>query len=118
MISRKTFYICISILLVIFISCTLWIYHSRQSEIDLLQGQLKAQTLQVGIWQTESQTAKADRDRLQKENEQLYSGIQADTMLMDYAYSLIGAQKVYITTVQKIMDNNNITYPMFIYKEQ
>jgi hypothetical protein len=103
--------------LAVFILSILYVHYHRQSDIELLQGQLKAERLQVGIWQTECQVAKDRVIELEIENRRLYDGIEASTLLMDYAYGLIGAQRTYITTVQEIMDNNNITYPRFIFRE-
>jgi hypothetical protein len=117
MVTRKTFYWTVIPLLAVFLLSVLYVHYSRQSEIELLQGQLKAQTLQVGIWQTECRVAKDRVIELEIENRQLYDGIEASTLLMDYAYGLIGAQKTYIETVQGVMRANNIIYPIFVYKD-
>ena len=116
MITRKLFYWIISILLIAFIGSALYIHSDSQLKIDLVKNELKSSDMQVGIWQTEYDSLKIKYDKLQKENEQLYGGIEANTLILDYTAGLLHSYKIYTTTLQNIMDNNNVIYPEFIYK--
>jgi hypothetical protein len=73
--------------------------------------------MQVGILKVQNEVLTKERNEVVKENEQLYSAIEANTLIMDYVTGLTGAQKTYIKKVQEVMANNGMVYPEFIFEE-
>ena len=117
MITKRLFYTCTVILLIVFIAIVLWVHYDSLSDIDLVQNQLKASDMQVGILQVQNEVLTKERNDLRKENEALYSGIEANTLILDYTTGLVHAYRVYVEFVQNKMKENGITYPEFVFKE-
>jgi len=117
MITKRFFYISFITLLIAFIAIVIWVHYDSLSDIDLVQNQLKASDMQVGILQVQNEALTKERNDLRKENEALYSGIEADTLILDYTTGLVHAYRVYVEFVQNKMKENGITYPEFVFKE-
>jgi hypothetical protein len=116
MITIKRFLIYIFIIIAVSIGICFLYQHRCNEQIDLVKNELKSSDMQIGIWQTEYETIKVERDKLQIENEQLYGAIEANTLILDYTTGLVYSYKIYTKELQLIMSNNNMIYPEFIYK--